>query len=178
MEPRDISKPGLQIGLWAQYVLDNAATVEDALVILDKIQIVMATVMGPNGHEIKGTVHLVMEDASGDSALIEYIDGKKLVHHNPNIKVVTNDPPYTQQMLALKSRQNDMIKHGEDIKHPNSNTSLPGNISPMDRLIRANYFLHLMPQPEKEQKGIASIFAITRNLGCIEHPFYFWIIKQ
>ncbi|GAA0347787.1 hypothetical protein L9H26_14565 [Morganella psychrotolerans] len=43
MEPRDTSRAGLQIGLWAQYVLDNAATVTDALDELDKVQFVMAT---------------------------------------------------------------------------------------------------------------------------------------
>jgi choloylglycine hydrolase len=34
--PRDRNKPGLQAGLWAQYALDNAATVQEALDVLDK----------------------------------------------------------------------------------------------------------------------------------------------
>ena len=29
--PRDLSKPGVQAALWAQYALDNSATVEEAL---------------------------------------------------------------------------------------------------------------------------------------------------
>ncbi|MCS6137428.1 linear amide C-N hydrolase [Shewanella baltica] len=163
--PRDTSKPGLQIGLWAQYVLDNAATVEEALVALDQIQIVMATVKSPDGRQVKGSVHLIMEDASGDSALIEYINGKKVVHHDKNVKVVTNDPPYDQQMVALKTMLSDMVKRGEDVGHPNSNTPLPGNVSPMDRLIRGSYFLHLMPSPKDEQEGIASMLAIARNVS-------------
>ena len=51
--PRDPSNPGLQAGLWAQYVLDNAATVEEALKLLEGIQIVMAET---HGH--KANVHL------------------------------------------------------------------------------------------------------------------------
>ncbi|CAI1211097.1 Penicillin acylase precursor [Serratia proteamaculans] len=165
MEPRAPAKPGLQVGLWAQYVLDNAATVDEALAALDKVQVVMATVTGPQGRPIKGTVHLIMEDAGGDSALIEYIDGKKVVHHNRDVRVVTNDPPYEQQMTTLRTMLEDMTKRGEDVAHPNSSTPLPGNVSPMDRLVRASYFLHLMPPPKDEHEGIASMLAIARNVS-------------
>ncbi len=47
---------------------DNAATVTEALALLDKVQIVMVEA---KGH--KANVHLAIEDASGDSAIIEYI---------------------------------------------------------------------------------------------------------
>ena len=57
--PRDPGKPGVQAGLWAQYVLDNAATVAEALKLLEGVQIVMVEA---NGH--KANVHLAMEDAS------------------------------------------------------------------------------------------------------------------
>jgi penicillin V acylase-like amidase (Ntn superfamily) len=40
--PRDRNKPGLQAGLWAQYALDNAATVQEALDVLDKVIAVLA----------------------------------------------------------------------------------------------------------------------------------------
>jgi choloylglycine hydrolase len=66
--PRDPGKPGLQAGLWLQYLLDNAANVSEALALLEKVQIVMT---GAHGH--KATVHLAIEDASGDSAIIEYV---------------------------------------------------------------------------------------------------------
>ncbi|MBN9324758.1 MAG: linear amide C-N hydrolase, partial [Delftia acidovorans] len=71
--PRDASKPGIAVNLWAQYLLDNAATVTEALALLDDVQIVMAEARGR-----KGTVHLALEDASGDSAIIEYVAGKRV----------------------------------------------------------------------------------------------------
>lgn len=156
---RDPHKPGLQIGLWAQYVLDNAATVDEALTELDKIQVVMVEVTA-QGRQVKGAVHLVMEDASGDSALIEYIDGKKVVHHSHEVRVVTNDPPYDKQMSILKEQVRLMAT-----THPDSNTPLPGNVSPEDRLARASYFLSLMPEPQSEREGVASILAIARNVS-------------
>ncbi|HET6607927.1 MAG TPA: linear amide C-N hydrolase [Rhodopila sp.] len=73
---RDIGKPGLHAGLWLQYALDNARTVTEALAILDNVQIVMV-----EAHGHKATVHLAMEDATGDSAILEHIDGKVVVHH-------------------------------------------------------------------------------------------------
>jgi penicillin V acylase-like amidase (Ntn superfamily) len=39
--PRDPGKPGVNGGPWAQYLLDKAATVSEALALLDKVQIVM-----------------------------------------------------------------------------------------------------------------------------------------
>ena len=85
--PRDPSKPGIHGGLWAQYLLDNAATVTEALALLEKVQIVMTEARGT-----KTTVHLAIEDASGDSAIIEYIGGKRVVHHGREFKLMTNDP--------------------------------------------------------------------------------------
>jgi penicillin V acylase-like amidase (Ntn superfamily) len=73
--PRDASKPALQAGLWAQYALDNAATVTEALALLDKVQVMKTA----RGHD--ANVHLALEDAGGDSAIIEYIDGKPVIHH-------------------------------------------------------------------------------------------------
>src|ERR1700722_8803192 len=74
--PRDPSRPGLHAGLWAQYALDNAATVTEALALLEKVQILMVEARGR-----QATVHLALEDAGGDSAIIEIIHGKSVIHH-------------------------------------------------------------------------------------------------
>lgn len=163
MTPRDTSRPGLQVALWAQYVLDNAATVTEALDELNSVQLVMATVTGPGGRQIKGTVHLVMEDATGDSALIEYIDGKKVVYHDRDVGVVTNDPPYEQQMFFLSQQRRQLAARGDDT--PDSNMPLPGNVSPEDRLARASYFLSLFPAPADKREGVAGMLAIARNVS-------------
>lgn len=149
--PRDPGKPGLQAGLWAQYVLDNAATVAEALAELEKVQPVMAEARGR-----KATVHLALEDANGDSAIIEYINGKPVVHHGRDYRIMTNDPAYDQQ-LALLAKQ--------DFSHPSSDMPLPGNVNPRDRFQRAAYYAALLPEPKTEREGIASIFAIARNVS-------------
>jgi len=88
---RDPSKPGVNAALWAQYVLDNAATVDEALTLLKPIQVTPAEA---RGHQ--ASVHLAIEDSSGDSAIIEYISGKPVIHHGREFKIMTNDPVYDE----------------------------------------------------------------------------------
>jgi penicillin V acylase-like amidase (Ntn superfamily) len=149
--PRDASKGGLQAGLWAQYALDNAATVNEALDLLDKVQVVKVTT---RGHE--ANVHLALEDASGDSAIIEYIDGKPVIHHGREFRVMTNDPTYDQQLALLRKA---------DFSKPSSEMPLPGNVNPRDRFLRAAYYEALLPEPKNEREAVAGIFAIARNVS-------------
>jgi len=149
--PRDISKPGLQAGLWAQYALDNAATVSEALALLGEVQVVKVTT---HGHE--ANVHLALEDAGGDSAIIEYIGGKPVVHHGREFRVMTNDPTYDQQLSLLQK---------QDFSKPSSDMALPGNVNPRDRFQRAAYYMALLPQPKNEREAVAGVFAIARNVS-------------
>ncbi|HEY0220413.1 MAG TPA: linear amide C-N hydrolase [Afipia sp.] len=148
---RDASLSGVHAGLWAQYALDNAATVQEALDILAKVQPIMAEA---NGH--KANVHLAMEDASGDSAIIEYIGGKPVIHHGRDYRVMTNDPAYDEQLALLKTL---------DFSKPTSDMPLPGNVNPRDRFQRASYYLSMFPEPKQQREGVASMFAIARNVS-------------
>ena len=148
---RDKALPGVHAGLWAQYALDNAASVPEALELLAKIQ-----VLPVESHGHKTNVHLALDDASGDSAIVEYIDGKPVVHHGRDYRVMTNDPSYDQQLDLLKA---------QDYSKPSSDTPLPGNVNPRDRFQRASYYLSMVPTPKTEREGVASMLAIMRNVS-------------
>ncbi|HEX9176708.1 MAG TPA: linear amide C-N hydrolase [Mycobacterium sp.] len=148
---RDPSRPGLHAGLWVQYLLDRAASVGEALELLDGIQIVMVTA---RGHD--ATIHLALEDVSGDSAVIEFDHGRQVVHHGREFTLMTNDPPYNQQ-LELLSRH--------DFSHPSRDMPLPGNVNAVDRFQRAAYYSALMPKPETERQAVASVMAVMRNVS-------------
>jgi len=147
--PRDASKRGVQAGLWAQYLLDNAATVTEALELMKQIQPVLVTV---HGH--RSTVHLAIEDATGDSAIIEFIAGQPRVHHGRQFTIMTNDPPFDQQLANLARF---------DFTDATRETPLPGNVNPLDRFVRASFFLKKLPEPKNEREAIAGILAIARN---------------
>jgi choloylglycine hydrolase len=133
--------------------LDNAATVQEALDLLDKVQVVKVTT---HGHE--ANVHLALEDSSGDSAIIEYIGGKPVVHHGREFRVMTNDPTYDQQLALLQK---------QDFTKPSSDMPLPGNVNPRDRFQRAAYYMALLPAPKNEREAVAGVFAIARNVSVL-----------
>jgi len=149
--PRDPVKPGVHAGLWGQYVLDNAASVDEALKLLENVQIVMAEA---RGH--KANVHLAMEDESGDSAIVEYIDGKPVIHHGRQYTIMTNDPKYDEQLALLKQ---------QDFTKPSSTMPLPGNVNPQDRFQRATYYAAMLPEPRTDREAVAGVLAIARNVS-------------
>jgi penicillin V acylase-like amidase (Ntn superfamily) len=148
---RDAAVPGLHAGLWAQYLLDQAATVAEALDLLSQVQIVMAEAQGT-----RATVHLALEDASGDSAIVEFLEGKMVIHHGPEFQVMTNAPPYDQQLALLAQK---------DFSKPSSEMPLPGNVNPVDRFQRATYFADKLPKPASQREAVAGMFAIARNVS-------------
>ena len=110
--------------------------------------------MTTHGHE--ANVHLALEDSSGDSAIIEYIGGRPVVHHGRDYRVMTNDPTYDQQLALLQK---------QDFSKPSSDMPLPGNVNPRDRFQRAAYYMALLPEPKNEREAVAGVFAITRNVS-------------
>jgi choloylglycine hydrolase len=148
---RDTAKKGVQAGLWGQYMLDNAATVEEALKLFEGIQPVMILA---NGH--KATLHLAMEDATGDSAIVEYINGKPVIHHGREFRVMTNDPTYEEQLALLKK---------QDFSKPSSSIDVPGNVNAIDRFQRATYYLNNLTKPANEREAAAGILAVARNVS-------------
>lgn len=138
-------------GLWPQYLLDVAADVPEALEALEQVQVLM---MESHGH--RATVHMAIEDASGDSAVIEYLDGERVVHHGRDHTILTNEPPYPEQIRMLRDR---------DFSRPSDTTSLGGNVNPVDRFQRAAYFLSLLPEPANIRQAVAGVLAIARNVS-------------
>ncbi|MEO8206703.1 MAG: linear amide C-N hydrolase, partial [Chthoniobacterales bacterium] len=70
-EKRDAQRAGLSYSLWAQYFLDNCSTVQEALDKMKTFQVVPVEVAGK-----QWPLHLSLADATGDSAIIEFIKGK------------------------------------------------------------------------------------------------------
>jgi len=119
-------KKGLTIAAWAQYALNNFATVAEAVGELRKEEFAVVTDFIP-GTDKFTTVHLSLSDPTGDSAILEYINGKLVIHHDPAYQVMTNDPVFEEQ-LAIKG-------YWEQIP---GTMFLPGTNRPADRFVRAS----------------------------------------
>ncbi|WFB37913.1 linear amide C-N hydrolase [Kiritimatiellota bacterium B12222] len=149
----DESKPGLSISVWAQYVLDNFPDVASAVKALEQEPFTLVSANVPGENRL-ATLHLALSDASGDSAIIEYIDGKQVIHHNRAYQVMTNSPPFDQQ-LALNA-------YWEQI---GGTTMLPGTNRAADRFVRASFYVNAVPQSGNAQESLASMFSVIRNVS-------------
>lgn len=141
----------LSLSLWGQYVLDNFATVAEAVEALEKNPFVVVTDKVPDEERL-ATLHLSMSDASGDSAIIEYIDGKQHIHHNRAYQVMTNSPTFDQQ-LAIKD-------YWEQVGGKNM---LPGTSRAADRFARASFYIDTVPRDLSNDKAVASVLSVIRN---------------
>jgi len=149
----DRSKPGLAISLWAQYMLDKYATVAEAIDALEKEPLLVATAQVP-GEERLANLHMSMSDSSGDSAVVEYVKGKQVIHHGKQYQVMTNSPTYDQQ-LALESYWKDI----------GGTTMLPGTNRAADRFARASFYINAIPKSEDPDMAVASVFSVIRNVS-------------
>lgn len=145
--------PGLTISAWGQYALDNFATVAEAVAFFQDEPFAIVSDFIP-GTDKFTTVHLSLSDASGDSAIFEYIGGKLVVHHSRDYQVMTNDPPFEQQ-LAIKSYWDTVP----------GKAFLPGTGKAADRFVRASYYLDMIPQTSNPQIAAASVFSVVRNVS-------------
>lgn len=149
----DKSKPGLTIAAWAQYVLDNFATVQEAVDALKKEPFTIVTANVP-GETRLTTLHLSLSDASGDSAIVEYIQGKQVIHHGREYQVMTNSPIFEQQ-LALNAYW----------KQIGGTVMLPGTNRAADRFARASFYIKAIPQDQEPNRSVASVFSVIRNVS-------------
>jgi penicillin V acylase-like amidase (Ntn superfamily) len=147
----DGSKPGLAISVWAQYVLDNFANVQEAVDALNAEPFTLVTANVP-GQERLATLHLAISDANGDSAIIEYIGGKQVIHHDRKYQVMTNSPTFDKQ-LAME----------EYWRGIGGTVMLPGTNRAADRFARASFYINAIPKNESPDITVASVFSVIRN---------------
>lgn len=147
----DGKKPGLTIAAWAQYVMDNFGTVREAVEGLRKEPFTIVTDNVPGENRLT-TLHLSLSDASGDSAIIEYIDGRQVIHHDRKYQVMTNSPVFDHQ-LALAS-------YWEQI---GGTVMLPGTNRASDRFARAAFYVNAIPKFDDPDLALASVFSVIRN---------------
>jgi choloylglycine hydrolase len=145
-------KPLISVGAWTQYVLDNYSTVAEAVDALSKDRFAVVAPDLPNGRKAGG--HLSLADASGDSAIFEYLGGKLIIHHNHKYTVMTNSPTFDQQ-LAIDAYW----------KGINGLNFQPGTISSADRFVRMNWSLNAAPKEKDPRLAVATAFSLIRAIS-------------
>jgi penicillin V acylase-like amidase (Ntn superfamily) len=99
--PSASQQPVLGTSQWVQYFLDNAKTVTEAIELARRFE-VEPTIF----HGQKILAHLMLHDASGDSAVMEYLNGKLNIYHQKNLpEPVLTNTPYLESTQLLKQYQ-------------------------------------------------------------------------
>ena len=145
-------RPPISISTWTQYVLDNFATVDEAVTALRQEPFYIIAIETPDGYP--GVGHLAITDPTGDSAILEYIAGKLVIHHGRQYQVMTNSPIYSEQ-LALNA-------YWEQI---GGTVMLPGTERAADRFVRASFYINAVPQTSEIAPALASAFGVIRNVS-------------
>src|SRR5258708_12379198 len=93
-----------------------------------------------------------MSDATGDSAIVEYIGGKQVIHHDRRYQVMTNSPIFDKQ-LALNEYWREI----------GGTVMLPGTNRSADRFERASFYVNAIPKNEDPAIAIAPLFTIFHH---------------
>ncbi|MCO5734743.1 linear amide C-N hydrolase [Rhizobium sp. SSA_523] len=147
-EPCD-ERPGLSNLSWGQYVLDNFSSVAEAVEAMKAVRIVPVAFDG-----VQWPLHLSISDADGDSAIIEFVDGKIVIHHGKDYTVMTNEPPLETQLETIRN-----------YKLFGGSKPLPGDIDPASRFVRAATYLKTLPPAESVLQALADAQSVARNVA-------------
>lgn len=143
-------RPYMSASLWAQYVLDNFATTGDAVTALAQDAFQVHAPSMPGGDST--TLHMAISDATGNSAVIEYIDGDIRIHVGKEYKVLTNAPAYDRQLAVA-----------EYWKNVGGLNMLPGTNRSADRFARASFYIDAVPTNTTHAMALAGVFGVLFN---------------
>lgn len=155
LDPEDVAfaepdgRASIANAMWVQYLLDNYSSVAEAVADIERVRITSPLFRG-----IELGIHIAIEDASGDSAIIEPLEGKLVVHHGRDFTVMSNSPTLDKQLENLQRYR----PFGGELPPP-------GDITSADRFVRASYFLHYLPEPDDIEQAVAGVFQLIENVA-------------
>lgn len=141
-------KPQLDSRAWLSWLLDNHATVAEAVAGLENVRLVARKLPIDYATDTK---HIALEDTSGDSAIIEIDDGKVNIYHHREYRVMTNPPSYAQQLANLEKYRFTDADH------------YPATQSPQDRFVRATLHLRNLPEPHSADQARGFVQSVLAN---------------
>ncbi|PWK55542.1 linear amide C-N hydrolase [Roseicyclus mahoneyensis] len=145
--------PRISLSVFPQYLLDQYATVAEAVADLRENPVLVQggeVPVGPPGNA--ATVHVSISDATGDSAIIEFVDGEMVVWHDRSYQVMTNEPTFERQ-LAIRDYWDGV----------NPREFMPGTVRATDRFVRASFYINAVEQTADPRGAAAAVFSVIRQ---------------
>lgn len=151
----DTKTPVMSLSVLVSYFLDNFATVDEADAWLSQNSFAI------NGKTFDGgtvsTLHWAITDVTGNTLLIEYVNGKITTYKGRDLTVLTNDPTH-DKMMAIEA-------YWQQVGGVNM---LPGTVKSADRFVRASFFINHVPKDVEYPKAFAALSSI---MGTVSVPY-------
>lgn len=156
----DESAKALSIQHIGKWILGNFSDVGEVESALSSVK-----VWAPSLSEVGGTptLHFSVHDASGKSIVIEFVDHKMYVHHNPN-GVMTNAPTFDWHLTNLRTYLNitpitpETQKLGQLTLSPTGQGAgflgVPGDYTPPSRFVRATALVSFADVPADSHEAV------------------------
>jgi len=151
-ERPDDDRPVMGLSIWAQYVLDNFADVGEAVAALRKDAFRIDAPDLPNG--VAARLHMALSDPSGDSAVLEYTNGRLTIYHGSRYRILTNSPAYNLQMAVE-----------EYWRQIGGLAMLPGTNRSSDRFARASFYIGAVVQSPDPATAVPAVMSVMRNVS-------------
>ena len=151
----DGETPTISLSVFPQYLLYRYRTVAEAVADLRENPVLVQggeVPVGPPGRA--ATVHLAMSDATGDSAIVEFVDGEMTIWHDRSYQVMTNEPTFDRQ-LAIR----------EYWQGVNPREFMPGTVRATDRFVRASFYINAVEQTSDPRRAAAAVFSVMRQVS-------------
>lgn len=152
---RDLNKPGIDMFKWVSYALGSYASVKEVLDNLNDYQIITYPTRIADV-DVLFPIHISIEDASGDNAVIEFIHGKIKIYHDSKYNIMTNEPVYEKQLQNLAK-----IKKTKNY----SEEFLPGGANAANRFVRASFYSQTMPERGDNEQAIADMLNAVKGVS-------------
>jgi len=145
-----------------QYVLDNFATVAEAIKGLNSINVTAMPIKLPNGSGFN--LMLTLTDATGDNAVFQWEKGEMKIYHGKQYNVTANEASVPTLnyggMLAVRD-----YYRGINILTKGTPVFLPGTYSSEDRIARVGYYLDQAPKASDIDEAREWTFRIARSVA-------------
>jgi penicillin V acylase-like amidase (Ntn superfamily) len=148
----DGKTPTISISVFGQFLLDQFATVSEAVQWLRANPVLVLTGEVPGQPGRLATMHFSLSDASGDNAVIEWVQGEMQIHHDRAHRVMTNEPAFPEQ-LAITSYWREV----------GGLQFLPGTNRASDRFARASFYMDAVTKSDDPRVAAAATFSVIRN---------------
>lgn len=142
---RNPALPGMSVLMWEQFYLDNFATVDEAVEYTQSHPFQLE----PFELDDPMALHLIISDASGDTAVFEYTNGQLHIYHDAALTVTANAPSIDKQLANLHL-----------YKEFGGDKPVPGSTDSQDRFVRAAYNLKHLPPAKSPHDAIIKVLSV------------------